>query len=261
MQEEALGHGSQFAQLVAQAAAPGGLGRQVFRRDRPFRRVGVAAGGLAHDQLDDQGDEDAGGADDHEGDAPTVGLGQPAARRGPDHAAQGNAEGIDRQGRRPLLRLVIVGDQRMGGGRQARLPDADPDPERQQLHEARRPAAEHGEAGPDDHGQGDDRDPVPAFGQPGDGQAQHGVEHGEGEAAEETELGVGELKVDLDGLADGGDDGAVDEVEGVGQHEQAEHQPRVAARIARFRRRFAHTLNLPQARLFCSLPPSSQSRG
>ena len=45
------------------------------------------------------------------------------------------------------------------------------------------------------------------------GHAQQGVEQGEIEPAQQAQLGVGDLQVDLDRLADGGDDRAVDEVE------------------------------------------------
>ncbi|MGI8839589.1 MAG: hypothetical protein ACR2F8_02200 [Caulobacteraceae bacterium] len=63
---------------------------------------------------------------------------------------------------------------------------------------------------------------VPAFGQPGDWNSQQGVEDGEGQAAQQAQLGVGDLQVDLDRLADGGHDGAVDEVEGVGKDQEAQ---------------------------------------
>ena len=202
--------------------------RHVFGQGRALQRIGVAARRLADDELDEERHDDARRADDHEGHAPAPGLGQPSAGGGADHAAQRYAEGIDRKGRGAPPRLEIVRDQGMGRRRTSGLAHAHPDAQGQQLGEISGKAAGGRERRPHDHGDGDDRHPVEALGRPGDGDSQQRVEDRERQAAQQAQLGVGQLQVDLDRLADGGDDRAVDEVEGVGQHQQAQHRALVA---------------------------------
>jgi hypothetical protein len=121
----------------------------------------------------------------------------------------------------------------VAGRRAAGLADPDAEAVEGQLGEAGGAAAQGGEARPDHQRDRDDRHPVPALGHAGDRDAQQGVEEGEIEAAQQAQLGVGQLEVDLDGLADGGDDRPVDEVEGVGGEQQPQHRGLVAVRIQR----------------------------
>lgn len=192
-----------------------------FRR---FRRLGVAARRLLERRSGQQREQDAGQAHDHERPAPADRLRQEAAGNRPDHPTQRDAERVGRQRRRPLVGRVVVADQRLRRRRASRLADADPDAAEQQQRKAGRRAAERGHARPDGQAHRDDGDAAPPLRQPRDRDAEDGVEEGEREAAEQAELGVVDLHVDLDRLAKRADDRPVDEVGGVDQHQQ-DHDP------------------------------------
>jgi len=91
--------------------------------------------------------------------------------------------------------------------------------------------------------------PVVALGQTGDRDAEDRVQQSEVEAAQQAQLRIGELQVNLDGLTDGGDDRPVDEIEGVGGEQQPQHRGLVTVRVKRpiaaGRTRVGHTESLP----------------
>ena len=210
-----------------------GIGR-TFRRDSGAGAgLGMAPWRLFHQDLERYRDGDAGDSHQHEGRAPAEVVKHLAADHGAEHGAQRNAERIDRQRRGALLRFEIVADQRVGRRRKARLTDADAKPVGGQLGESRRRAAQGGEPRPDDNGNGDDVDAGEPLGQPGDRDTQHRIEQGEIEPAQQAQLGVGNLQVDLDGLADSRDDRPVDEIQRVGHHQQEQHEALVILAVER----------------------------
>ena len=116
----------------------------------------------------------------------------------------------------------------------AGLSHADADAEEQQHREALRRAAQGGHEAPYQERRRDHLRTRGAVGQPGDRDAEGGVEDGEGESGEQPELGVGEPEVALDRLLQDGDDLAVDEVEDVDDEEDAERVPTIAVAGGRF---------------------------
>ena len=158
-------------------------------------------------------------------------LGQPAAGHRPDHGAERNAEASRPPAPRPAswARNSRVISEWAGGERPA---SPTPTPKRKAASVAKFAghAAKRGEARPDDDGAGDDVDPAKPLGEARDGDAQQRVEQGEIEPAQQAQLGVGDLQVDFDRLADGGDDRPVDEVEGVGADQQGQNESLVALR-------------------------------
>nr|WP_286774377.1 hypothetical protein [Sphingomonas sp. 66-10] len=211
----------------------GQLGEFLAPVDRPRRRYGHIIGieraphRLADHRADQQRDDHPGDADRDEGDAPAEMLRHPAAERRADHRPDRAAEHIDADRRSAAVGRIIIGDQRKGRRRQPRLAHPDPDPREQQLGVIARDAACGGEPRPDDHRDRDDRYAMPPFGEPRDGQPEHRIEDREGEPAEQAELGIAQLHVDLDRLADDRDHRAIEDVERIGQHEQREHAMRV----------------------------------
>ena len=161
-------------------------------------------------------------ADDEEGAAPAEGLVDPAADEHAEHDPERNAQRVDAERGGAFARRVVVRDQRMRRRAAAGLADADADARDGQLPEVLRHAGQCRHRAPQGQREADEIAPVAAIGPQREGDAEGGVEGGEGEAGEEAERLVGELEVGLDRLDEDGKDLAVDEIEGVDhyQHEQ-----------------------------------------
>ena len=84
-------------------------------------------------------------------------------------------------------------------------------------------AAQGRHAAPDHQGDGDDVDPIGAVGEPGDGDAEHGVEQREGETGHQPDLSVVQTEVELDRLSQDGDDLAIEKVEHVNDDQHGQH--------------------------------------
>ena len=227
-------------------------------------RIGIAARRLGDGQLDDRRDDEAGHADNGKGHPPALDIlpveridrpgpvpaGQQRADDRPvetaddiaaehigDHAAERDAQRVNRHGGRTLRRDEIVGDQRIGRRRTARLADADADAEDEQGNEAGSKAAQYGHQAPQEHRSGDDPDPVMFLGETRDRDADKGVEDGKGGAAEQPHLPVFHPEAFLDRLGQDIDDRAVDEIEDIDGQQDAENIVAIApAAIAGFRR-------------------------
>src|SRR5215217_3540794 len=119
------------------------------------------------------------------------------------------------------------------GGGVAGLARADADAEQEQVGEGVRHAAERGERRPDSDGDGDDGGAFEPLGQPGDRDAHQAVGTGERQACQQAHLSVGDLQVELYGLAEDADDDPVDEVAEVDEHEQQQHPRPVGRRDGR----------------------------
>jgi hypothetical protein len=139
--------------------------------------------------------------------------GQQAAHQRTGRRAQRDAEGVGRQGAGPLMLGEIVGHQRIGRGHAARLADAHAHAGQEQVREAADEAAQGGEAAPQGQGRGHDPHAAEAVGQPGDRDGQGRVEQGEGQAAHQAELAVGQAELVLDRLGQDAEDLPVQEVE------------------------------------------------
>ncbi|MND67003.1 hypothetical protein D3C80_584080 [compost metagenome] len=194
------------------------------------RRIQAAALGVLDRQTQDGRHQDAEDADHDEGRAPAVGRRQQAADQGARRHAQGNAEGIGRQGPRALRLGEVVGDQGIGRSHPARLADAHAHAAQEQLTEAARHAAQGGEARPDGQGGGHDPDPAEPVGQPGDGNGQGRIEKGEGQAAQQAELGVRQTELGLQRGRQDADDLPVQEVQHVDEDQDPQHIIAIAGR-------------------------------
>ena len=103
----------------------------------------------------------------------------------------------------------------MGRGRATGLADPNANPEQKQLQERSRRAAKGCKAGPDHEANGDDIDPALLLGDPRNRNAQDRVEQRKGDTAQEANLRVGQVQINLDRLAQRTDDGSVDKVAGI----------------------------------------------
>ena len=112
----------------------------------------------------------------------------------------------------------------MGRRRPAGFADADAESRDEQLDEVLRRPAQHCHRAPDSDGEGDDIAPVPEVGPAGDGNAERGVDKGEGEARQHAELAVAELQVFNDVCRQDIDYLAVDEIENVNDREQPQYE-------------------------------------
>ena len=119
------------------------------------------------------------------------------------------------------MRREIIGDQRIGGRDAAGFANADAKPEEEQLAEAGCGAAQRGEGAP--HGQRAGNHPAAAgpVGKHRQRHAKHRIEQGEGKAADRAELGIGQLQVGLDRPGEDAEDLPVEEIEDVGQQQEA----------------------------------------
>ncbi len=156
-------------------------------------------------------------------------IGDQAAQGHAKQGAQGYAHRVKSQGLGALVFGHIVGDQGLGRRTGAGFSHPDADAVQAQLGEALGRAAQHGEAAPGHQGGGDDPGPIAVFRLARDGDAQHAVEDGEGEARHHADLPVGQMQVVLDRLGQDGDHLAVEEID----HIDGQQQDQSPAHIAR----------------------------
>ena len=120
----------------------------------------------------------------------------------------------------------------MGGRAASGFADGDANSGQQQMEEVGSQAAQRRGGAPQRQAHGEHVAPGTPIGQPGDGYAEDGVEGGEGDAAEKAHQGVGNPEILLDWLHKDAEDRAVDEVEDVDDHQEAERVPAVERRKA-----------------------------
>ena len=192
--------------------------------------------GFAQHEQDDQRQQQSGQADQHQRDAPAVKIVDDAADHQPQQRTDRHAEAIEGDGRRAFFGRHAVGNQRMGGGRAARLADADADAREQQLDEILREPAQGRHHGPDGQRQRDQAHavgPVPV-GIARDRNAEQRIEDREGRSRQQAELRVAEPQIALDRLGEDIDDLPVEEVEDIDDQQHPQHRPRMGGNAVRW---------------------------
>ena len=176
-------------------------------------------------QRNDEGQHQAGDRGRQEGDAPAVraDVGDDAAKRQAKQRPDRHPQRIDREAGSALVWAADVGDQRMGRGIAAGLAEADPKPREGQRCKAAGRAAKGGESAPQRQRDRHDGGPAPAVGEPGDRDAEHGVEDHEHRAGQDADRGVRDVQVFLDRLDQDRQHLPVEEAQRIGDHEHREH--------------------------------------
>jgi len=207
-----------------------------------FRRVGIAARRFLDRHFHDHRDNDTGDADDHESHPPAFDILPVERVHGPgpvpaaeqraddrpvqiandiatenigDHAAERDAQRVDRDGGGTLCGNKIVGDERICWRRAACFADADADAEDEQGDEAGGKTAQGGHQAPQRHRSGDDPHPVMLLGEARNRDAHKRIENGKGGTAEQPHLPVFHPETFLDRLGQDIDDRAIDEIENI----------------------------------------------
>ena len=176
--------------------------------------------------MDQQGQRHTRQPHHHEGRPPVEGFVQPAPGQGTDSRTDRDAEGVDREGRRPTLGGEIIGDQGVGGRTATRLANAHPDAGHGQMDEIARQARQRGHRTPDQDRQGDDPGSSSAIRPARNRNAEHGIEGREGNSRKKAQGCIGYLELLLDRLEKNRENRAIDEVEDVDDHEQTQRVPR-----------------------------------
>jgi hypothetical protein len=152
------------------------------RIDRAVPGLGESARRLTERHLHDDGDENAGNADDVERGTPPVLVRDVARRDEADELAEVDAERVDRLRGRAALRLEVVADDRIRGRVATRFADADAHAGQEDVPEIHRTARERGGHAPDEEREADDVHAAVPVGPAGDRQPQRHVEDRKGDA-------------------------------------------------------------------------------
>ena len=209
--EAALGR--QYAEYGADRHGVGGLNR---------------AGGFAHDQAESGCDQDAEQPHDDEGGAPFDRLRDIAAQQHAARRPQRDAQRIDGQRPRALVRREIVGNHRIGWRDPARFADAHADAEQEHLHEAGRHAAQRRKTAPDGKADGDHPGAAGPVGQQCQRNCQRRIEQREGDAAQSAKLRIAKLQVRLDRHGQYAQNLPVEKIERIDQQQHRQHDGAVS---------------------------------
>ncbi|MDR8997394.1 hypothetical protein FEP67_03525 [Burkholderia multivorans] len=155
-----------------------------------------------------------------------------AADQERDAAADERAERIHGDRAAELLLRKVVGEHRIGAGRQRGFADADAHARDEHVHEVLAEPAQRGRDAPQRDAERDDARARIAIGEIGDGQPHHGVEQREREAVQQTELRIGQMQVALDRLDHQHEHLAIDERKDVRKHADDDDVPLVRIALA-----------------------------
>ena len=178
---------------------------------------------FTHREAQHQGEDHTREADDEEGDPPVEEFDDPAARQVAEHDPDRDADVVEGEGRGALVWWKVVRDQGMRRRAPGSLPDADSDACDRQLEEVLGEAAGRRHEAPGRESDRDDRSPHTLVGPACDRDTKAGVEDGEGEAGQETHLGIGGAQVFFDRIEQNREDLPIDEVEDVDDEQDREH--------------------------------------
>ena len=173
-----------------------------------------------------------------------------------DTGADVDARGIDGQHRRPPLRGEVVRQHGERGRRGAGFTHADADAVCREGHEAACRARQRGHEAPETETHRDQVLADPYVRHAAERNAEDRIEHGEGGAVEEADIGVRDAEVGFDLLGQDRHDLPIDEIEHVHDDEHTEHVLRIAAADFVIRRH----LPLPSRSRRCRLPAGVSPR-
>ena len=191
--------------------APGPEIRQHFGEPRrlhgggPLRGQAIrhAARWLAHREAHGQRQQDAGQTDEDEGVAPSQGLVAPTAHERTERGADRHGQRVGGERGAAPAAGKVVGDERMRRRAAAGFADRGADTGGKEHREVHRQAAERRHAAPGGHRERQHVHPAPPVGERRDRDAENGIEEGERDAAQQSELKVGRAELRLDRLERG----------------------------------------------------------
>ena len=178
---------------------------------------------LANGQQDEQRHRQARQAHHDESRAPVEGLIEPSAADETQQDADRHSGGEDRQRCAASAIRKQIGDHGVGCGPGSRLADGDAHASRQKLAEAAGQAAERGHTAPHREACGNDIAARGFVGQSRDRQAGDGVEEGEAQAGQQSKLAIAQMKFMPDRLHQYRQNLAIDEVEDIDEHQDAQN--------------------------------------
>ena len=200
------------------------LHRRLLRRRRGgigLHRFGHASGRLLHRKAHEEGQQEARNPHHDESPAPAKKLFHPAADKKAEKNAEGDAQGINPQGRRPALRRVVIGEHGVGRRAASGLSYAHADAEQQKLKKVLRKALERREETPNCQRGGDQISTIGPIGDTRNGNTHKGIENGKGKPRQEPHGRITYAQILLDRLHENPEDLPINKIEGIGHHQHA----------------------------------------